>query len=194
MYHPVVPIPLVATLAIGVLAAVCWVTAVVHMLIICTIQILTSASGCAKKHAYIPFRLLTAIVLPSNLSFGCAFLDTASMDAQETYLTFQMGLQLIINRQYKQEATITSHLRVLIFVMMLYLFQLIILTETPQLLDTRCMDDRTSDADTTDSRASFRDRLKDRDGTCIITDAPPLLCEGFHYYPHSKGSEVRPFA
>jgi len=72
-------------------------------------------------------------------------------------------------------------------------FKLIILTETSRLLDIRCIDDRTSDADTTESRAGFRDDLEDRDGTCIVTDAPPLLCEGAHYYPHSKGSEVRPF-
>jgi hypothetical protein len=72
-------------------------------------------------------------------------------------------------------------------------FKLIILTETPRLLDTQCIDDRTSDADTTESRAGFRGRLTDRDGTCIVTNAPPLLCHGSHYYPHSKGSEVRPF-
>jgi len=72
-------------------------------------------------------------------------------------------------------------------------FKLIILTETPRLLDIRCIDDRSSDAETTETRHDFRRKLRDRDGTCIVTDAPAQLCEGSHYYPHSKGSEVRPF-
>jgi len=54
------------------------------------------------------------------------------------------------------------------------------------------MDNRTSDSDaeTTESRAGFRANLQGRDGSCIVTNAPPLLCEGAHIYPHSKGSEV----
>ena len=71
-------------------------------------------------------------------------------------------------------------------------YKLIISTEPPRLLDIQCIEDRISDADTTESRAGFRDQLRDRDGTCIVTDAPPLLCDGSHYFPHSKGSEVRP--
>ena len=74
-------------------------------------------------------------------------------------------------------------------------FKLIILTETPQLLDTRCIDGRTSDnttsdAYTTESCAGFRDQLKDRDGSCIITNASASMCDGVHYYAHSKGSQV----
>ena len=55
------------------------------------------------------------------------------------------------------------------------------------------MDDRTSDADTTESRAGFRDKLIERDRTCIVSNAPPRFCEGSHYYPHAKGSEVGHF-
>src|SRR5882672_10827088 len=32
-----------------------------------------------------------------------------------------------------------------------------------------------------------------RDGTCVVTSQLATLCEGTHYYLHSKGSEVRRF-
>ena len=33
----------------------------------------------------------------------------------------------------------------------------------------------------------------ERDRTCIVSNAPPRFCEGSHYYPHAKGSEVGHF-
>ena len=106
-----------------------------------------------------------------------------------------MGLQSITKAKSVPVHTITSHLQVLTFLLILDLFKLIILTETPQLLDTRCIDGRTSDnttsdAYTTESCAGFRDQLKDRDGSCIITNASASMCDGVHYYAHSKGSQV----
>ncbi|KAF9519399.1 hypothetical protein BS47DRAFT_31070 [Hydnum rufescens UP504] len=59
----------------------------------------------------------------------------------------------------------------------------------PRLLDTRCINDEISDADTTESRAEFLDHLVDRDGGCIVTNATPQYCDACHYYPRSKGSE-----
>ena len=61
---------------------------------------------------------------------------------------------------------------------------------TARLLDNQCINDRISIADSTESCVGFRASLKDRDGTCIVTDAPSVYCDGAHILPHSKGSEV----
>ena len=63
-------------------------------------------------------------------------------------------------------------------------------------MDLRCIDDRTTDAGSTETRHAygFRQSLIDRDDTCVVTNQPSTrLCEGTHYFPHSKGSEVRCF-
>ncbi|KAF5384121.1 hypothetical protein D9615_003273 [Tricholomella constricta] len=62
--------------------------------------------------------------------------------------------------------------------------------EQPRLLDVKCIDYRTSDANTTESRRGFRENLQVRDGSCIVTNVPARGCEGAHLIPHSKGSEA----
>ena len=61
----------------------------------------------------------------------------------------------------------------------------------PRFLDTACIDDNTSDATTPPTRRGFRAALIERDKTCVVTNQPPQVCKGAHYYPHSKGGEVR---
>lgn len=43
---------------------------------------------------------------------------------------------------------------------------------------------------TTESRIHFRDELKERDRTCVVTGHHPIQCHGAHLIPHSKGSQV----
>jgi len=55
------------------------------------------------------------------------------------------------------------------------------------------MDDRTSSASAhTAQRADFRRDVVHRDGTCVITGAPPDICQACHIVPHYKGDEVCP--
>jgi hypothetical protein len=65
-------------------------------------------------------------------------------------------------------------------------------SDGPRLIDG--IDDRTSDvhsqASTTQWR--FRDDIISRDGTCIMTNEPPVMCHACHFLPHSKG-DVRLF-
>jgi hypothetical protein len=62
----------------------------------------------------------------------------------------------------------------------------------PRLVDVDAMDGRTSDAsELSDLRADFRDRIVDRDGTCVSTGEQASLCTACHIIPHSKGDNVR---
>jgi hypothetical protein len=70
-------------------------------------------------------------------------------------------------------------------------FSLILyLQDEPRFLDTQCIDERTSDSGSTETRDGFGMAIRLRDGTCIVTDEPARFCVAAHYYPHSKGSEV----
>jgi len=64
--------------------------------------------------------------------------------------------------------------------------------DPPRLVDVDAIDDRTSDAsELSDRRADFRDRIVDRDGTCVSTGEQAELCIACHIIPHSKGDNVR---
>jgi len=64
--------------------------------------------------------------------------------------------------------------------------------DKPSLLDPGGIDDRTSDALTiSTSRAGFRRRISERDGTCVMTGSPDEYCEASHIIPHAKGDQVR---
>jgi hypothetical protein len=64
--------------------------------------------------------------------------------------------------------------------------------DPPRLVDVDAIDDRTSDAsELSDRRADFRDRIVDRDGTCVSTGEQVELCIACHIIPHSKGDNVR---
>ena len=61
----------------------------------------------------------------------------------------------------------------------------------PFLLDPDLMDDRTSDASTMSTdRANFRQRVIDRDGTCLMTGTGARYCQACHIIPHAKGHQV----
>jgi hypothetical protein len=64
--------------------------------------------------------------------------------------------------------------------------------DPPRLVDVDALDDRTSDAsELSDRRADFRDRIVDRDGTCVNTGEQVGHCTACHIIPHSKGDNVR---
>lgn len=43
----------------------------------------------------------------------------------------------------------------------------------------------------TETRATFKDDLLERDQFCIFTGTSSLLCQGCHIIPHARGSEVQ---
>jgi hypothetical protein len=60
----------------------------------------------------------------------------------------------------------------------------------PLLLDPDLMNDRTSDASQlSSSLGDFRQRVVDRDVTCVMTGA--LHVQACHVIPHAKGNQVR---
>ena len=62
--------------------------------------------------------------------------------------------------------------------------------DEPRYLDVCCIYNKTLSAHSTESCAGFHEALEERDGTCIITDQPAIVCKAVHYYPHSKGNKV----
>ena len=60
----------------------------------------------------------------------------------------------------------------------------------PFLVDPDLMDDRTSDASSSIStdRANFKQRVTDRDGTCVMTGT--VNVQACHIVPHAKGHQV----
>ena len=72
------------------------------------------------------------------------------------------------------------------------LAKLVHLSDAPHLVDVAAMDDRTSDLSVlTVRRADFRERLINRDRTCVISGEPVHNCTACHIIPHSKGNDVR---
>jgi hypothetical protein len=72
------------------------------------------------------------------------------------------------------------------------LLTLLTFSGEPRLIDIDAIDDRTSDAsDLSERRADFRQRVIDRDGTCVITGDYAVNCTACHILPHSKGDNVR---
>ena len=64
----------------------------------------------------------------------------------------------------------------------------------PRLADVDATDNRTSNASALSTgRAHFRQKLIERDGTCVLTGDRPLNCDAYHFLPHSKGDTVCAF-
>ena len=59
----------------------------------------------------------------------------------------------------------------------------------PHFVNVALMNDRTSRA-SQPCLGDFRERVLQRDGNCVITDAPAAVCTACHIFPHSKGDEV----
>ena len=72
-------------------------------------------------------------------------------------------------------------------------------SDEPLFADVDAIEDRTSNAselcdyrsEVSDYRADFRDRIIERDGTCVCTDEEAEHCVACHILPHSKGDNVR---
>ena len=53
------------------------------------------------------------------------------------------------------------------------------------------MTNRTTNASSTETHHGFRESLINHDGTCVVTNQRFRFCEATHYFPHTKGGEVR---
>ena len=62
----------------------------------------------------------------------------------------------------------------------------------PRFVDVDAVDNKTSStSDVSIRRAGFRDRLIERDGTCVLSGHIARACDACHLIPHSKGDSVR---
>src|SRR5258708_7082335 len=71
------------------------------------------------------------------------------------------------------------------------LLSLLTFLDEPRFVDVDAVNERTSNlSNLTDRRADFRQRVIERDGTCVITAEPADLCHACHILPHSNGDDV----
>jgi hypothetical protein len=65
-------------------------------------------------------------------------------------------------------------------------------SDEPRFADIDALNVSTSSAsELSDRRANFRDRIIDRDGTCVCTGEEAIFCDASHIVPQCKGSNVR---
>lgn len=64
-------------------------------------------------------------------------------------------------------------------------------SDEPLFADVDAIDGRTSNSSVLpDCREDFRDKIIERDGTCVFTNEMADLCDACHILPHSKGNNV----
>ena len=71
------------------------------------------------------------------------------------------------------------------------MLSLLTFSDPPRFIGVNVVDGRTSNASQlTERRADFRQRVIERDGTCVMTGDLIHNCNACHIIPHVKGDDV----